>query len=105
MADRFDVGAIRKPGVGHDGRRVGVHQYDLVSLFFQGLDALSPGIVEFARLADDDRARTDYHDLLEICTLGHIAPRWARVDLFRPQPASPPADTNGRTPKQRHSII
>ena len=103
--DRFDVGAIRKPGVGHDGRRVGVHQYDLVSLFFQGLDALSPGIVEFARLADDDRARTDYHDLLEICTLGHIAPRWARVDLFRPQPASPPADTNGRTPKQRHSII
>ena len=90
--DRFDVGAVCESGIGHDGRRIGVDQHDLVAFFLQSLDALSPGIVEFARLADDDRARTDYHDLLEICTLGHIAPRWARVGCFVRGRPSPSAD-------------
>ena len=52
--DGFDVGGIGHFRVGHDRRRVGVDQDDPVTLLFQRLAGLRPGIVEFTGLADHD---------------------------------------------------
>ena len=55
--DRFDVGPVGHFGVGHDGGGVAVDQHHLIAFLPQRLAGLGAGIVEFAGLADDDRAR------------------------------------------------
>ena len=64
--DRLDVGPVRRFGVGHDRRRVGVDEDDLVALLLQRLAGLGPGVVELAGLADDDRPGADDQDLLDV---------------------------------------
>ena len=61
-SDGLDIGRVRHIGVGHDGRRVRVHQNDAKALFTQRLASLSTGIVELARLPDDDGARANDQD-------------------------------------------
>ena len=56
VVERFDVGPIGERRIGHDRRRVGVHKDDPVSLFFQDPARLGSGVVELARLADNDGA-------------------------------------------------
>ena len=68
---RLDVRAIRELRVRHDGRRVAVDQHDLEPLVAQGLARLRTGIVELARLPDDDRAGADDEDAFDICSFGH----------------------------------
>ena len=70
-AQRFDVGAVGHFGVGHDGGRVGVHQHHFVAFAAQHLAGLHAGVVEFAALANHDRARTNEHNLLDVGTLRH----------------------------------
>ena len=70
--DRLDVGAVGEVRVGHDRGRVGVEQDDLVALLLQRLAGLGAGVVEFAGLADDDRAGADDQDLLDVGTFGHF---------------------------------
>ena len=69
--DRLDVGAVGRLRVGHDGGRVGVDQDDLVALLAEGLARLGAGVVELARLADDDGAGADEQDLLEVGAARH----------------------------------
>ena len=57
--DGFDVGAVGELRVGHDGGRVGVDEDDAVAFFAEGFAGLGAGVVEFARLADDDGAGAD----------------------------------------------
>ena len=45
--------------VGHDRRGVGIDEHDLVAARPQRLAGLRAGIVEFARLADNDGPRSD----------------------------------------------
>ena len=52
---RLDVGRVGHAGIGHDRRRVGVHQDDLVSQLAKGLAGLGAGVVKLAGLTDDDR--------------------------------------------------
>ena len=52
---RLDVGRGRELGVGHDRRRVGVDEDDLVALLEQDLAGLDAGVVELGGLADHDR--------------------------------------------------
>src|SRR5690606_19013225 len=70
-SDGFDVGDVGRTGIGHDGRRIAVDQDDLVALFTQGLAGLSAGVVEFAGLTNDDRARANDEDALDVLTLRH----------------------------------
>ena len=56
--ERLDVGAVRVLGVGHDRRRVRVHQRDAEALLLEDLDRLGARVVELAGLADHDRARS-----------------------------------------------
>ena len=59
--------------IGHDGRRVGVHQDYLYSLFLQGTAGLGTCIVEFRCLSDDNRTGADYHYSFYIRILGHLS--------------------------------
>ena len=69
--DGLHVGAVRGLRVRHDGCRVGVDQHDLVALVAQGAAGLGAGIVKLAGLANDDGARANDEDLLDVGTLGH----------------------------------
>ena len=73
--DRLDVGAVGELRIGHDGGRVGVHQDDAVALLLEGLAGLGAGIVELARLADDDRAGADDEDGVNVSALRHTGRR------------------------------
>ena len=57
--DRLDVGRVGEVGVGHDRRRVRVHEDDAHALLAEHPAGLGPRVVELARLADDDRAGPD----------------------------------------------
>ncbi|MNB66447.1 hypothetical protein D3C75_129210 [compost metagenome] len=70
--NRLDVGRISHFRVGHDGGRVRVHQNDAVTLFAQGFTRLCAGVVEFAGLADNDRASAKDQDAFYICTFWHV---------------------------------
>ena len=59
--------------IGHDGRRIGVHQDYLYSLFLQGTAGLGTCIVEFRCLSDDNRTGADYHYSFYIRILGHLS--------------------------------
>ena len=58
-------------GVGHDGGGIRIGQHDFVSESAQRLARLGPGIVEFARLADDDRTGADDQNFLDVFPLCH----------------------------------
>ena len=62
----LDVGPVGQLGVGHDRGRVGVDQHDPVSLGPQHPAGLGARVVELARLADDDGARADHQDRLDV---------------------------------------
>ena len=67
--ERFNVGGVRHHGVGHDRRRIRIHQHDLVTAGMEGLARLGARIVEFTRLADHNRARPDDENLVHVRTL------------------------------------
>ncbi len=69
--DRLDVGAVGELRVGHDGGRVGVDEDDAVAFFLEGFAGLRAGVIELARLADDDRAGADDEDGMDVGALGH----------------------------------
>jgi hypothetical protein len=71
--ERLDVGRIGHLRVGHDRRRVAVHQHDAVAIGAQRLAGLSPGIVEFAGLTDHDRPGAEDQDALEVVASRHLA--------------------------------
>ena len=71
-SDRLDVSAVREIGIGHDRRRIGIDQNDAVAFRAQRLARLSARIIEFAGLANDNRAGANDQDRLDICPLRHI---------------------------------
>jgi hypothetical protein len=89
--DRLDIGRVGQLRIGHDRRRVRVDQDDAIALCLQRLAGLGAGIVELAGLADDDRARADDQDRLDVCALGH------GLDRFRAG-AHGPSDRKERRP-------
>jgi len=69
--DWLDIGRVRKLRIGHDRRRIGIHQNDPIALFFQGLDRLCSGIVELASLPDNDRVSANYEDRGDVSSFWH----------------------------------
>src|SRR5262249_43440824 len=74
--DRLDISRIREIGIGHDRRRIGVHQHDPIAFGLERLDRLRPGIIELAGLTDDDRPSADDEDRGDVGPLGHVARRY-----------------------------
>ena len=81
--DGLDVGAIGRIGVGHDRGRVRVHEHDLEALTAKGLAGLGAGVVELAGLPDDDGARSDDQDLMDVAALGHQWALLSRTSMAR----------------------
>ncbi len=71
--ERLHVGGVREVGVGHDGGRVGVGQDDPVALLPQHPAGLGARVVELAGLPDDDGARPDEQDRLDVVATRHQA--------------------------------
>ena len=69
---RLHVHLVGDGGIGHDGGGVGVDQHHLVALFLQGEAGLGARVVKFRRLADDDGAGADDHNLFQIRALCHV---------------------------------
>src|SRR5437762_155078 len=57
--DRLDVRPVAERGVGHDRRRIRVHQHDPEPLRLQRLARLHARIVELAPLPDDNGPRAE----------------------------------------------
>ena len=70
---RFDIDLICDIFVCHNGRRIGVQQYDLNPFFFQRTACLRSCIVELGSLSDHDRAGADHKYLFNIRILRHYA--------------------------------
>ena len=68
---RLDIRGVRQLRVGHDRRRVGVHQHDLVPLLAQHLARLHAGVVELRGLPDHDRARAQDQNAVDVIPPGH----------------------------------
>ena len=71
--DGLDIGAVGKTRVGHDGRRVGVDQDDLKAILLEHLAGLGAGVVELTCLANNDGARTNDKDALDVSTFRHVS--------------------------------
>ena len=69
--ERLDVGRIGELRVRHDRGGVRVDQDDPVPLASQDAARLGPGVVELARLADDDRPGAEDQDRLQVGSLRH----------------------------------
>ena len=59
-------------GVGHNRGGVRVDEHRLDAFAFERAAGLGAGIVKFGRLADDDRAGADHHDLFDAGIFGHV---------------------------------
>ena len=70
-SQRFDIGPVGKLGVGHDGGRVRVDQNDPIALRLERLAGLGAGVIEFARLADNDRPGANQQNSVEVGSFGH----------------------------------
>jgi hypothetical protein len=67
----LDVRPIRELRIGHDRRRIRVDQDDLEPLFLERFGRLSPGIIEFGRLTDDDRTGADHENTMQVSPSRH----------------------------------
>ena len=72
-AHGLDVGGVGDVRVGHDRCRIGVDQDDPDALASQHAAGLRAGVVELARLADDDRPGADDQDGCDIGAKRHVS--------------------------------
>ena len=59
----FNINPVRDILIRHDGRRVGIQQDNLHSLFLQRTAGLGTGVIKFGCLSDDDGTGTDNQNL------------------------------------------
>ena len=90
-SDGLDIGAVGQARVGHDGRRVGVDQDDLKAILLEHLAGLGAGVVELTGLADDDGARTNDEDTLDVSTFRHVSSPRSRSQRNHCRQSSSPA--------------
>ncbi len=88
---RLDVRRVRQLRIGHDRRRVGVHQDHLVALLAQHLARLHTGVVKLGGLSDHDRTRAQDQDAVDVLTPWHQhAPRSSTNSPFPDPPCGGP---------------
>jgi len=71
--ERFDVSAVGKLRVGHDGSRIGVGQHHFESLGLERLAGLRSGVVKLRRLAMMMGPEPMDQDLRDVCSSRHLA--------------------------------
>jgi hypothetical protein len=73
--ERLEVRRVGPLGVGHDRRRVRVHEHDAEALAAQHAARLRAGVVELARLPDPDRPRAEDQDRAKVGALRQLSAR------------------------------
>ncbi len=96
--DGLDIGAVGKTRVGHDGRRVGVDQDDLKAILLEHLAGLGAGVIELASLTNDDGARTNDEDALDVSTFRHVSSPRSRSRRSRRNSSQPGGPSRCRCP-------
>ena len=96
--DGLDIGAVGKTRVGHDGRRVGVDQDDLKAILLEHLAGLGAGVVELTCLANNDGARTNDKDALDVSTFRHVSSPRSRSRRSRRNSSQPGGPSRCRCP-------
>ena len=96
--DRLNIGAVGQARVGHDGRRVGVDQDDLKAILLKHLAGLGAGVVELAGLANNDGARTNDEDALDVSTFRHVSSPRSRSRRSRRNSSQPGGPSQCRCP-------
>ena len=99
----LDVGPVRQIRVGHDRRRIGVHQDDPVALLLERAHGLGAGIVELAGLPDDDGTRSQDQDRVDVGAPGQctISRRRSSRIPSGPRCGEPSRGLPTRTPRSR----
>ena len=96
--DRLNIGAVGQARVGHDGRRVGIDQDDLKAILLEHLAGLGAGVVELAGLANNDGARTNNEDTLDVSTFRHVSSPRSRSRRSRQSSSQPGGPSRCRCP-------
>ena len=96
--DGLDIGTIGKTRVGHDGRRVGVDQDDLKAILLEHLAGLGAGVVELTGLANNDGARTNNEDTLDVSTFRHVSSPRSQSRRSRRNSSQPGGPSRCRCP-------
>ena len=68
---RLHINLIRNGRIRHNGCGVRVAKHYLVAFLLERKTSLRSCVVKFGSLTDDDRAGSDNHNLLQICSLWH----------------------------------
>ena len=97
-SDGLDIGAVGKTRIGHDGRRVGVDQDDLKAILLEHLAGLGAGVVELAGLANNDGARANDEDALDVSTFRHISSPRSQLSRTRQSSSQPGGPSRCRCP-------
>ena len=74
---RLEVDRIGDLRIGHDRRRIAVDEDHLQPFGAHRLARLTAGVVELARLSDDDRTGADDEDALQVGSAWHLSRDWA----------------------------
>ena len=90
-SDGLDIGAVGQARVGHDGRRVGVDQDDLKAILLEHLAGLGAGVVKLTGLANDNGARANDEDTLDVSTFRHVSSPRSRSQRNHCRQSSSPA--------------
>ncbi|OQC02603.1 MAG: hypothetical protein BWX80_03078 [Candidatus Hydrogenedentes bacterium ADurb.Bin101] len=69
--ERLYIGGIGHDRVGHNGCRIGIYQQGFIPQRAQRLAGLGTGVIELACLANDNRARTNNHNFVDIVSTRH----------------------------------
>ena len=66
---RLHVNLVRNRRIGHNCRRIGVYENNLVALLTKCKTSLRARIVKLRRLTDNDRTGADDHNFFDVCSL------------------------------------
>src|SRR5690606_25391168 len=69
----LNIGDVSRFRVSHDRSRIAVDKNCAIAFGFQRFASLGAGVVELARLPNDNRACTNNKNVFDICTLWHDA--------------------------------
>ena len=68
---RLDIRRVRHARIRHDGGRIGVHENDFIAQTSKSLAGLSPAVVKFTSLSDDDRSGAYDHHFFDVFAFRH----------------------------------
>ena len=86
QVQRFDIGSVAELRISHDGRRIRIDQDHAISVLTKRLTGLRARVIEFASLADDDRAGANEQNGVKVVSARHATQGTDGVDCGVAEP-------------------